>query len=91
MARISPTRGQKLLFLIYILIGICILYFDITSNSFQFVKNGFKSFKISSSYFLNQITVEQFRILKNAQVKKFLIDENENLKDALDLSYLNST
>jgi len=91
MARISPTRGQKLLFLIYILTGICILYFDITSNSFQFVKNGFKSFKISSSYFLNQITVEQFKNLKErSKSKKFLLEENENLKDALDLSYLNN-
>ena len=91
MARISPTRGQKLLFLIYILTGICILYFDITSNSFQLVKNGFKSFKISSSYFLNQITVEQFNNLKErSKSKKFLLEENENLKDALELSYLNN-
>ena len=91
MARISPTRGQKLLFLIYILTGICILYFDITSNSFQLVKNGFKSFKISSSYFLNQITVEQFKNLKErSKSKKFLLEENENLKNALDLSYLNN-
>ena len=91
MARISPTRGQKLLFLIYILTSICILYFDITSNRFQLVKNGFKSFKISSSYFLNQITVEQFKNLKErSKSKKFLLEENENLKDALDLSYLNN-
>ena len=91
MARISPTRGQKLLFLIYILTGICILYFDITSNNFQLIKNGFKSFKISSSYFLNQITVEQFKNLKErSKSKKFLLEENENLKDALDLSYLNN-
>ena len=91
MARISPTRGQKLLFLIYILIGICILYFDITSNSFQSIKNGFKSFKISSSYFLNQITVEQFKNLKErSKSKKTLLEENKNLKDALDLSYLNN-
>ena len=91
MARISPTRGQKLLFLIYILTGICILYFDITSNNFQLIKNGFKSFKISSSYFLNQITVEQFKNLKErSKSKKFLLEENENLKNALDLSYLNN-
>ena len=91
MARISPTRGQKLLFLIYIFTGICILYFDITSNNFQLIKNGFKSFKISSSYFLNQITVEQFKNLKErSKSKKFLLEENENLKNALDLSYLNN-
>ena len=60
MARISPTRGQKLIFILYILLGVGILYLDITSNSFQSVKNGFKSFKISSSYFLNQITIELY-------------------------------
>ena len=91
MARISPTRGQKLAFLIYILIGTCVLYLDITSNSFQSVKNGFKSFKISSSYLLNQITVEQYKNLKNrSKSKKSLIEENEALKEALDLSYLNN-
>ena len=89
MARISPTRGQKLTFILYILLGVGILYLDITSNNFQSVKNGFKSFKISSSYFLNQITVEQFKNLKErSKSKKFLLEENENLKDALDLSYL---
>ena len=40
MARISPTRGQKLLFIIYILLGVGILYLDISSNNFQSVKNG---------------------------------------------------
>ena len=91
MARISPTRGQKLIFIIYILLGVGILYLDITSNSFQSVKNGFKSFKISSSYFLNQITIEQIKNLKErSKSKKSLIKENEMLKEALDLSYLNN-
>ena len=91
MARISPTRGQKLIFIFYIFLGVGILYLDITSNNFQSIKNGFKSFKISSSYFLNQITVEQFKNLKErSKSKKFLLEENENLKDALDLSYLNN-
>ena len=91
MARISPTRGQKLIFILYILLGVGILYLDITSNSFQSVKNGFKSFKISSSYFLNQITIEQIKNLsKRSKSKKFLIKENEMLKEALDLSYLNN-
>ncbi len=91
MARISPTRGQKLIFILYILLGVGILYLDITSNSFQSVKNGFKSFKISSSYFLNQITIEQIKNLsKRSKSKKSLIKENEMLKEALDLSYLNN-
>tara|TARA_B100000085_G_scaffold268952_1_gene279861 strand:+ start:331 stop:1167 length:837 start_codon:yes stop_codon:yes gene_type:complete len=91
MARISPTRGQKLIFILYILLGVGILYLDITSNSFQSVKNGFKSFKISSSYFLNQITIEQIKNLsKRSKSKKSLIKENEMLKEALDLSHLNN-
>ena len=73
MARISPTRGQKLIFILYILLGVGILYLDITSNSFQSVKNGFKSFKISSSYFLNQITIEQIKNLKEDQNQKSLL------------------
>ena len=73
MARISPTRGQKLIFILYILLGVGILYLDITSNSFQSVKNGFKSFKISSSYFLNQITIEQIKILAKDQNQKSLL------------------
>lgn len=91
MARISPTRGQKLIFILYILLGVGILYLDIISNNFQSVKNGFKSFKISSSYFLNQITIEQIKKLaERSKSKKFLIKENEMLKEALDLSYLNN-
>ena len=91
MARISPTRGQKLIFILYILLGVGILYLDITSNSFQSVKNGFKSFKISSSYFLNQTTIEQIKNLsKRSKSKNLLIKENEMLKEALDLSHLNN-
>ena len=91
MARISPTRGQKLIFILYILLGVGILYLDITSNNFQSVKNGFKSFKISTYYFLNQITIEQIKHLsERSKSKKFLINENEMLKEALDLSYLNN-
>ena len=91
MARISPTRGQKLAFILYILIGIGILYLDITSNSFQSIKNGFKSFKISSSYFLNQISIKQIESLnERSKSKKLLVKENEMLKEALELSYLNN-
>ena len=75
MARISPTRGQKLAFIVYILIGIGILYLDITSNNFQSVKNGFKSFKSSTYYFLNQITIEQIKhISERSKSKKLLIN-----------------
>ena len=89
MARISPTRGQKLIFVLYILLGVGILYLDITSNNFQSVKNGFKSFKISTYYFLNQITIEQIKHLsERSKSKKFLINENEMLnilKQSVDL------
>ena len=61
MARIAPTSRQKLSFLIFILIGSFILYLDVTTNSFQNVKNGFKSFKISSSYFAKEISIEPLK------------------------------
>ena len=91
MARIAPTSRQKLSFLIFILIGSFILYIDITTNSFQNVKNGFKALKISTYFLTREYTIEPIKFfIKFSKNKNDLINENENLKKALDLSYLNN-
>ena len=91
MARIAPTPGQKLSYIIFLCISLLILYLDITSNSLQSIKNSFKSLKISTFYITNKITVEPIRYVINlSKSKNDLIDENINLKDALNISYLNN-
>ena len=91
MARIAPTPGQKLSYFIFLCISLLILYLDITSNSLQSIKNSFKSLKISTFYITNKITVEPIRYVINlSKSKNDLIDENINLKDALNISYLNN-
>ena len=91
MARIAPTPGQKLSYFIFLCISVLILYLDITSNSLQSIKNSFKSLKISTFYITNKITVEPIRYVINlSKSKNDLIDENINLKDALNISYLNN-
>ena len=91
MARIAPTPGQKLSYFIFLCISIFILYLDTTSNSLQSIKNSFKSLKISTFYITNKITIEPIRYAINlSKSKNDLIDENKNLKDALNISYLNN-
>ena len=91
MARIAPTPGQKLSYFIFLCISVLILYLDITSNSFQSIKNSFKSFKVSAFYITNEITIEPIKYVINlTKSKNDLIDENKNLKDALNISYLNN-
>ena len=91
MARAAPTPGQKLSFIFFIILGSLILYIDITSNNFQSIKNGFKSFKISSSYIAKEISIEPLKsIFSLSKSKSQLIEENKGLRDALELSYLNN-
>tara|TARA_B100000886_G_scaffold274232_1_gene198140 strand:+ start:53 stop:892 length:840 start_codon:yes stop_codon:yes gene_type:complete len=91
MARIAPTPGQKISFLTFILISAFILYLDITTNNLKSIKNGFKSFKISVNYVVKASTLEPIKSLtKSFKNKNELISENEVLKEALDLSYLNN-
>ena len=91
MARTVPTTGQKLNFLLFLVISILILYFDLSSNNFQNIKNGFKSFKISSYFILKEITVEPLKFLQNRyKTKSSLIKENEILREKLKLSDLNN-
>ena len=91
MARIAPTPGQKLSYFIFLCISVLILYLDITSNSLQSIKNSFKSLKISTFYITNELTIEPVRYVINlSKSKNDLIDENKDLKDALNISYLNN-
>ena len=91
MARTAPTPGQKLSFIFFVLLSSLILYIDITSNNFQSIKNGFKSFKISSSYIAKEISIEPLKsIFSLSKSKSQLIEENKGLRDALELSYLNN-
>ena len=91
MARAAPTPGQKLSFIFFIILGSLILYIDITSNNFQSIKNGFKSFKISSFYIAKEISIEPLKSIVNlSKSKSQLFEENKDLREALELSYLNN-
>ena len=91
MARAAPTPGQKLSFILFIILGSLILYIDITSNNFQSIKNGFKSFKISSFYIAKEISIEPLKSIVNlSKSKSQLVEENKDLREALELSYLNN-
>lgn len=91
MARAAPTPGQKLSFIFFIILGSLFLYIDITSNNFKSIKNGFKSFKISSSYIAKEISIEPLKsIISLSKSKSQLIEENKDLREALELSYLNN-
>ena len=91
MARTAPTPGQKISFITLMLISTLILYLDLTSNNFQNIKNGFKAFKISSLYVAKEISIEPIKsIISFSKSKDDLLEENKNLKAALELSYLNN-
>ena len=91
MARAAPTPGQKLSFILFIILGSLILYIDITSNNFQSIKNGFKSLKISSFYIAKEISIEPLKSIANLlKSKSQLVKENKDLREALELSYLNN-
>ena len=91
MARIAPTPGQKISYFIFLCISLLILYLDITSNSLQVIKNSFKSLKISTFYITNELTIKPVRnVINLSKSKNDLIDENKDLKDALNISYLNN-
>ena len=91
MARTAPTPSQKISFILLILTSSLILYLDLTSNNFQNIKNGFKAFKISSFYIAKEISIEPIKSIINlTKSKDDLVEENKNLKSALELSYLNN-
>tara|TARA_B100001057_G_scaffold150937_1_gene150865 strand:- start:656 stop:1492 length:837 start_codon:yes stop_codon:yes gene_type:complete len=91
MARTAPTPSQKISFILLILTSSLILYLDLTSNNFQNIKNGFKAFKISSFYIAKEISIEPIKSIINiTKSKDDLVEENKNLKSALELSHLNN-
>tara|TARA_Y100000746_G_scaffold37854_1_gene28238 strand:+ start:51 stop:887 length:837 start_codon:yes stop_codon:yes gene_type:complete len=91
MAGKIPTSGQKILYLSFVFLGSIIFYFDFTTNSFQSIKNGYTSFKISSIFLIKETTIEPFKNFFNlTKSKENLIQENNNLKEALDISNLNN-
>ncbi len=91
MARNTPTPGQKISYFLIILLGVSLLYVDINTQTFNGIKNGFSSFKISSSYLLKKYSIDQItefsRLLKS---KDNLSKENKMLIEKLDESYLNN-
>ena len=91
MARAAPTPGLKLSFIFFITLSSFILYIDITTNNFHSIKNGFKSFKISSFYIAKEISIEPLKSIVNLlKSKSQLVEENKDLREALELSYLNN-
>ena len=55
MARTSPTPGQKIIYFIFIILGVAVLYTDINTKLFSGIKNNFQSLKISSVYVIKNI------------------------------------
>ena len=89
MARILPSPGQKIISLLLILLGGIILYLDINTSNFQSIKNGYNSFKISTNFFIKNLSINPIiDFSKHFQFKEKLIKENNELKLALEKSYV---
>ena len=43
MARVAPTTGSKILYILCLIVGSLLLYIDINYKSFEAVKNNYKS------------------------------------------------
>lgn len=91
MARVAPTTGSKILYLLCLIIGSLLLYVDINYKSFEGVKNNYKSALITTSYLAKSLTIDPFvYIYELSKMKSTLIDENKQLKRLLDESYLSN-
>ena len=89
MTRISPSPGQKIIYLLLIFLGSFILYVDINTNNFQKIKNGFNSFQISTHFFIKSFSIDPIMDFRNHfQFKNKLIKENKELQTALEKSYV---
>ena len=89
MARTSPTPGQKIIYFIFIILGVAVLYTDINTKLFSGIKNNFQSLKISSFYVIKNISVNPVRdFIQLIQTKQKLMDENQELREKLDETYL---
>ena len=91
MARVAPTTGSKILYLLCLIIGSLLLYVDINYKSFEGVKNNYKSALITTSYLAKSLTIDPFVYMYElSKMKSTLIDENKQLKRELDESYLSN-
>jgi rod shape-determining protein MreC len=85
MSRVAPTAGSKILYLICVLMSLSLIYVDIKYKPFEGIKNLYKSFLISSSYILKNITVEPaehfYYLVKD---KSKIRNENKHLNLELD-------
>ena len=91
MARVAPTTGSKILYLLCLIIGSLLLYVDINYKSFEGVKNNYKSALITTSYLAKTLTIDPFVYMYElSKMKSTLIDENKQLKRELDESYLSN-
>ena len=89
MSRVAPTRGSKTLSFLFILLSALLLYLDTTYKSFEGIKNIYKSFEISTSYFFKKLAIDPILyVYELSSDKTYLIKENKELKLALDESHL---
>jgi cell shape-determining protein MreC len=89
MSRVAPTRGSKTLSFLFILLSALLLYLDTTYKSFEGIKNTYKSFEISTSYFFKKLAIDPILyVYELSSDKTYLIKENKELKLALDESHL---
>ena len=91
MSRVSPTSVSKLLYFLCICISGLFIYMDLNYKSFEGIKHTYKSFVVSSNYFLKLLTVDLVSDLHQmTKQKSQLIAENKKLKLELDNSYLDN-
>lgn len=91
MARKTPNPGQKITYLLLVILGSIVFYFDFNTNFFDKIKNSYTSLKISTKFVLKENAIDPFKnIFNSAKSKQKLIEENNNLREALDISYLNN-
>ena len=90
MARAAPTLGQKLSFIFFIILGSLILYIDITSNNFQSIKNGFKSFYNEAWPYLRKNKIPFILFISTEPVGKYGYMSWDEIKeiDKSELGYI---
>jgi cell shape-determining protein MreC len=89
MSRVALTHVSKLLYFFCIVLSFFLLYIDVNYKSFEKAKNLYKSFTISSSYILKRVTIDPFYyVYEISKEKSKLIEENKQLKQELDNSFI---
>ena len=70
MARKTPTPGQKILYLLLVLFGSTILYFDFNTNFFHKIKYGYTGLKFSTLFLVQETAIEPFKNIFNSRKSK---------------------